>query len=281
MEVKFGTWYKEETSVYGHLLLPLRDVDKIRHLTNCIMELDYYLRFNMVDEYNWDELHEVLKEFGLKHVKTIDAPISERGLREAIGKEGFAYCAGSQNGDLYAFFLTDDYSEFYIFQFTKTDISIMKIYEKLKEEENNVNLARDIAREELEMLKLVQELMSTLQSAPPSPPERTRWHTSDIVELWKKTREQLKKATALPISILERAGRAANIIYTEKGDKHVEVYLVFGKHGIYIVAFTVPTHWWEKEEGWKVLDVLVRRVDPDTASSCFEEEGCQLLRELF
>jgi len=275
--LKFETWYKEETSVYGHLLLPRRDTEKIRYLVNWFFELDNSVRFNIVDEYDWDELDNILNEFGLKYVKIIDSPVYKDGLREAVGKKGFAYYAASQNGDLYAFFVANDYSEFYIFQFTSNDAHLMKVYRKLKEEEGNAKLARDIAREELEMLKVVQELVNALQSAPATPPpERIR--TTNIVELFKKEQEYLEKATALPISILKQVGRAANIAYTEEGDKRIEAYLVLGRHGMYIVAFARPILW--QEEGSKVLDVLLRRVDPSTAWKCIKE-GCQLLRELF
>jgi hypothetical protein len=280
--LKLKTWYKEETTVYGHLLLPfIRNyIEKIRDLTNCVIELYEYTRYSMPDEYNWDELFSVLKEFGLKYVEHIESPVSERGLVEAVGgKEGSACFAASRAGDLYAFFVTSDYTEFYIFQFTRNDVYLMKVYEKLGEQESKMNLTRDIAREELGMLNIVQELVKALQSAPVTPSlERVR--TTSIVELLKRSREQLEKATALPISILKQAGRAANIVFKEREDKRLEAYLVLGKHGMYVVAFTVPL-WQEGEGGWKV-DVLLRRVDPRTAWKCIKKrEDCQLLRELF
>ena len=276
--MKLRTWYKEETSVCGYQLLPLHhDVEKIRYLVNRIFQLDKYVRFNMVDEYNWDELGKILEEFGLKFVKPIDAPpCVQNGIREAVGKNGFADYAVSGGGDLYAFFVPDDYSEFYIFQFTESDVHYMKIFGKLREEENACALVRDIAREELELVRVAQELMS-VAPAPPSPEQRSALDAS-VLEQIEYTH---KLASEIATSILGQVGRTKSITYTET-DKHIEAYLVFGKHGMYIVAFTVPLFWWEEEGGWKVLDMLLRRVDPSAAWRCIEEEeGCQLLRELF
>ncbi|MCC6050858.1 MAG: hypothetical protein LM580_09140, partial [Thermofilum sp.] len=273
--LKLRMWYDKETSVYGHQFLPSRDVDKIRRLVDLIFQLDRDVRFNMPDEFNWDELYEVLEEFGLKYVKPVDAPVYEDGIREAVGKDGLAHYAVSRNGDLYVFFVPDDYSEFYIFQFTRNDVYLMKIFEKLNEKENNVRLVRDIAREELELMRVAQELMNAAPAL--SPEQRSALSSLGALQQIERTHEV---ANEIATSFLGRAGSAKSIIYTET-DKHIEAFLVFGKHGIYIVAFAVPLFWWEKEGGWRVLDMLLRRVDPSAAWRCIkEEEGCQLLREL-
>jgi hypothetical protein len=273
--LKLRTWYKEGATVYGHQLLPLRDVDEIRRLVNRIFELDKYVRFNMSDEYNWDELDNILGEFGLKYVKHVDAPVRERGIREAVGKDGSAYYAASRNGDLYAFFVSDDYSEFYVFQFARNDVYLMKIFEKLEEGENNAKLARDIAREELELVRAAQELVSIAPEL--SPEQRSALAASSALEQMEYTH---KLAGEIAAAALGRVGRTKSIAYVET-DKHVGAFLVFGKHGMYIVAFAVPLLWWEREDGWRVLNVLLRRVDPSTAWRCIKEEGDCLLRELF